>query len=77
MNLRVAVIDDGWLRFHHPFGHAGLEGFKQEGVRNLKAEGRHSVDFTEPTLTIWADRIVGKLAGQDKLAARSAHHQKK
>ncbi len=70
----LAILLGGWLQFKHPFGHAGLRGFTQDGVRNWKFHGRHSVDFHKglARFTRFIEQDVAKLGiSQDLSVARA------
>lgn len=57
----------GGILWFHPFGFAGLKGFKDPFVTNLKSEGGHSEDFRfhngKYNVNYWADWIDDKLNG--------------
>jgi len=45
------------LRFNHPFGLAGVFGFKSDRVKNIMSKGHHSEDFEDGTVEGWAHFI--------------------
>jgi hypothetical protein len=52
-----AIWLGGFLRFNHPFGLAGVFGFRSDRVTNLMSKGHHGSDFEPETVESWADFI--------------------
>jgi hypothetical protein len=47
----------GALALYHPFGLAGLKGFRSKWVDNRISHGPHSHDFKTPNLIHWMDFV--------------------
>jgi hypothetical protein len=45
----------------HPFGQAGVKGFKSPHVRNVRSTGSHNADFYPPLLNHWVQWIADDL----------------
>lgn len=52
----LAVWAGGFLLFH-PFGLAGVFGFKDNLVQNIRSSGGHSADFKRDNVANWASFI--------------------
>jgi len=49
----LALWSGSLLRFDHPFGLAGVYGFKDPHVMNIKSYGRHNEDFEPTNIDKW------------------------
>lgn len=47
----------GALALYHPFGLAGVRGFRSPYVKNHKSHGSHSHDFSSQNIEYWANFV--------------------
>jgi len=58
----MALWAGSLLRFDHVFGLAGVYGFKDPFVENIKSSGGHNADFEDANLSRWVNTVQFKLA---------------
>ncbi len=58
----LALWAGSLLRFDHPFGLAGVYGFNDPAVENIKSSGGHNADFEDANLSYWVSIIHFRLA---------------
>lgn len=59
----LALWAGSLLRFDHPFGLAGVYGFKDPAVENIKSNGGHNADFDDANLSHWINTVRFGLVG--------------